>query len=282
DAIVAVAIGVWILPRAWRLAGSAVRILIQAAPSGLDVGRLQTDLAAVPGVVDVHDLHVWTLTSDMDVASAHLMVSVGTDPHGVLDQARDVLRDVYDIAHATLQVEPDDHTGCAEVAWCGGCGDAGVWSTVRRASSRHADDGEPSPYSRLLVAVVLDRRPPRARRRLGVGRRREARRSRRRRPGRPRLRHPPRDVREAVRVGTPLRRARTGGASPRRARDPSRSVGIGGAAPRLHRRHGVGVGPRPPNRLRLLRRGWSVVRRRDQLPAGHRARRPLALPGAPG
>ncbi len=117
DAIVAVAIGVWIVPRAWRLAASAVRILIQAAPAGFDVGRLQTDLAAVPGVVDVHDLHVWTLTSDMDVASAHLMVAVGTDPHGVLDQARDVLREHYDIAHATLQVEPDDHTGCAEVAW---------------------------------------------------------------------------------------------------------------------------------------------------------------------
>jgi cobalt-zinc-cadmium efflux system protein len=117
DAIVAVAIGVWIVPRAWRLAGSALRILIQAAPAGFDVGRLQTDLAAVPGVVDVHDLHVWTLTSDMDVASAHLMVAVGTDPHGVLDQARDVLREHYDIAHATLQVEPDDHTGCAEVTW---------------------------------------------------------------------------------------------------------------------------------------------------------------------
>jgi cobalt-zinc-cadmium efflux system protein len=117
DAIVAVAIAVWIVPRAWRLAGSALRILIQAAPAGFDVGRLQTDLAAVPGVVDVHDLHVWTLTSDMDVASAHLMVAVGTDPHGVLDQARDVLRERYDIAHATLQVEPDDHTGCAEVTW---------------------------------------------------------------------------------------------------------------------------------------------------------------------
>lgn len=117
DAIVAVAIGVWIVPRAWRLAGSALRILLQAAPPGFDVGRLQTDLAAVPGVVDVHDLHVWTLTSDMDVASAHLMVAVGTDPHGVLDRARDVLRKEYDIAHATLQVEPDDHTGCAEVTW---------------------------------------------------------------------------------------------------------------------------------------------------------------------
>jgi cobalt-zinc-cadmium efflux system protein len=117
DALVAIAIAVWIIPRAWRLAGSSLRILIQAAPPGFDVGKLQTELAAVPGVVDVHDLHVWTLTSEMDVASAHLMVSVGTDPHGVLDQARDVLRARYEIAHATLQVEPDDHTGCAEVTW---------------------------------------------------------------------------------------------------------------------------------------------------------------------
>jgi cobalt-zinc-cadmium efflux system protein len=117
DAIVAVAIGVWIVPRAWRLAANAVRILIQAAPAGFDVGRLQADLAGVPGVVDVHDLHVWTLTSEMDVASAHLMVTAGTDAHGVLDRARDVLREDYDIAHATLQVEPDDHTGCSEVTW---------------------------------------------------------------------------------------------------------------------------------------------------------------------
>jgi cobalt-zinc-cadmium efflux system protein len=117
DAIVAIAIGVWIVPRAWGLAASALRILIQAAPAGFDVGRLETDLAAVPGVVDVHDLHVWTLTSEMDVASAHLMVTAGTDAHGVLDRARDVLRERYAIAHATLQVEPDDHTGCAEVEW---------------------------------------------------------------------------------------------------------------------------------------------------------------------
>jgi cobalt-zinc-cadmium efflux system protein len=117
DAIVALAIAVWIVPRAWRLAGRALRILMQAAPAGFDVGRLQTDLAALPGVVDVHDLHVWTLTSEMDVASAHLMIASGTDAHGVLDRARDVLRDRYEIAHATLQVEPDDHTGCAEVEW---------------------------------------------------------------------------------------------------------------------------------------------------------------------
>jgi cobalt-zinc-cadmium efflux system protein len=117
DALVAIAIGVWIIPRAWRLAARSLRILLQAAPSGFDIGGLHTDLAAVPGVVDVHDLHVWTLTSEMDVASAHLMITAGTDPHRVLDQARDVLRARYEIAHATLQVEPDDHTGCAEVTW---------------------------------------------------------------------------------------------------------------------------------------------------------------------
>jgi cobalt-zinc-cadmium efflux system protein len=117
DTIVAVAIGIWIVPRAWSVAAESIRILLQAAPAGLDLDRLRADLGALPGVVDVHDLHVWTLTSEMDVASAHLMVAPGTDPHGVLDRARDVLRVEYAISHATLQVEPDDHTGCAEVNW---------------------------------------------------------------------------------------------------------------------------------------------------------------------
>jgi cobalt-zinc-cadmium efflux system protein len=117
DPIVAVAIGLWILPRTWRLAAGSLRILVQAAPAGLDVAGLRADLASVPGVVDVHDLHVWTLTSEMEVVSAHLMIAAGTDPHPVLDRARDVLRRQYAIDHATLQVEPDDHTGCAEVNW---------------------------------------------------------------------------------------------------------------------------------------------------------------------
>jgi cobalt-zinc-cadmium efflux system protein len=117
DAAVGVAIGLWILPRTWRLGGQAVRILVQAAPPGVDLDALHRELAAMRGVVDVHDLHVWTLTSDMEVASAHLMVSRDTDAHGVLDQARQLLADRYGIAHATFQVEPDDHEGCAEVAW---------------------------------------------------------------------------------------------------------------------------------------------------------------------
>jgi cobalt-zinc-cadmium efflux system protein len=117
DPLVGVAIGLFILPRTWRLACQAVRILVQAAPPGTDVAAIEADLRGLDGVVDVHDLHVWTLTSEMDVASAHLMVNDGVDTHGVLDRARVVLRDGYGIDHATLQVEPDTHVGCDELRW---------------------------------------------------------------------------------------------------------------------------------------------------------------------
>jgi cobalt-zinc-cadmium efflux system protein len=117
DPLIGAAIGLFILPRAWRLGREAIRILVQAAPSGTDLGAIDADLRAIPGVVDVHDLHVWTLTSDMEVATAHVMVSTGTDSHAVLDQARSLLSDRHGLSHATLQVEPDDHDGCDELSW---------------------------------------------------------------------------------------------------------------------------------------------------------------------
>ena len=117
DPAVGAAIGLFILPRAWRLGAQAMRILVQAAPLGTDLAAIEAQLQAIDGVVDVHDLHVWTLTSEMDVASVHLMVRDGTDTHGVLDRARVVLRDGHGIGHATLQVEPDTHEGCDELAW---------------------------------------------------------------------------------------------------------------------------------------------------------------------
>ena len=117
DPAVGIGIALWILPRTWRLGARAVRILVQAAPLGTDLDAIEEGLAGIAGVVDVHDLHVWTLTSDMDVASAHVMVRSGTDTHAVLDQARSLLRDRHHIDHATLQIEPDTHTGCDEVAW---------------------------------------------------------------------------------------------------------------------------------------------------------------------
>jgi cobalt-zinc-cadmium efflux system protein len=111
------AIGLFILPRTVRLGQRAGRILIQAAPPSVDLDAVEHDLAGIVGIVDVHDLHVWTLTSGMDVASAHLMTRVGVDQHGVLDQARSLLAERHGIDHATVQVEPEDHEGCHEVGW---------------------------------------------------------------------------------------------------------------------------------------------------------------------
>jgi cobalt-zinc-cadmium efflux system protein len=117
DPLVAAAIGLFIAPRAWRLGAEALRILLQAAPEQVSVEAVRADLAAIEGVVDVHDLHVWTLTSAMDVASAHLVVTAASDLHATLDQARVLLADRYRIDHATLQVEPDTHTGCEQLTW---------------------------------------------------------------------------------------------------------------------------------------------------------------------
>lgn len=117
DPVVGAAIGLWILPRTYRLGSQAVRILLQAAPPELDLAELRSDLEAIDGVVDVHDLHVWTLTSEMENVSAHLMVDIGVDSHGVLDRARQILQEQYQLDHATLQVEPTDHEGCDEMRW---------------------------------------------------------------------------------------------------------------------------------------------------------------------
>jgi cobalt-zinc-cadmium efflux system protein len=117
DPIVAVLVALMILPRTFALGRSAVRILVQAAPRHLDVAVVRDRLAAVPGVCDVHDLHVWTLTSGMDVASAHLSLDPGAELGTVLAGARDALHDDFSIDHATLQVEPVGSGRCAPVGW---------------------------------------------------------------------------------------------------------------------------------------------------------------------
>jgi cobalt-zinc-cadmium efflux system protein len=118
DPIVAVVVALMILPRTFGLGRSAVRILVQAAPQHLDVAVVRDRLAAVPGVCDVHDLHVWTLTSGMDVASAHLSLEPAAELGTVLTSAREALHDDFRIEHATLQVEPvSAGDRCSPTAW---------------------------------------------------------------------------------------------------------------------------------------------------------------------
>ncbi|MGW4959076.1 cation diffusion facilitator family transporter [Nonomuraea sp. NPDC004186] len=117
DTVVALAIGVFVAVRAISLGRQVFAVLGQHVPEGMDATAVAQDLAAIDGVRDVHDLHLWTLTSGMNVATAHLVTADQNGNHAVLDQARDVLLRRHGVAHATLQVEPANHTGCDELGW---------------------------------------------------------------------------------------------------------------------------------------------------------------------
>ncbi|MGI5221558.1 cation diffusion facilitator family transporter [Nocardia sp. CA-290969] len=118
DMVVGVAIGLWVLPRTYLLARRALRILFQHSPEELDVEAVAAELAAVPGVCDVHDLHVWTLTSGMEVASAHITTSGSDSGDEILRAAQKLLTDKFHIEHATLQIETTDTARrCAELSW---------------------------------------------------------------------------------------------------------------------------------------------------------------------
>jgi cobalt-zinc-cadmium efflux system protein len=117
DTGIALAIAVFVAVRAVMLGREVLAVLGQHAPSGMRPDEVAAELQRIPGVVDVHDLHVWTLTSGMNVATAHLMTDREADAHAVLDQASQTMKARFGVEHATLQVEPDTHTGCREVAW---------------------------------------------------------------------------------------------------------------------------------------------------------------------
>lgn len=118
DPLVGVAIGLFVLPRTFLLARRALHILFQHAPPEMDVAKISKELAALPGVVDVHDLHIWTLTSGMEVASAHLTIEEDASGTEVLAAAQDLLAHDYSIDHATLQVEPwESAQRCTQLTW---------------------------------------------------------------------------------------------------------------------------------------------------------------------
>jgi cobalt-zinc-cadmium efflux system protein len=118
DPVIGAAIGLFVLPRTWTLARRSLRILFQHAPEQVDVDAMTTALAAIEGVIEVHDVHVWTLTSGMEVASAHVAVAPGVDQAEILAVAKRLLVTDYQIEHATLQVETGEAAGgCHELKW---------------------------------------------------------------------------------------------------------------------------------------------------------------------
>lgn len=116
DSAVALLVALFILVRAVLLGREVVAVLGQHAPSGIVPREVDAALAEVDGVAAVHDLHLWTLTSGMNVATAHLVTRAGSPPGPVLTAARTVLRSRFGIEHATLQVEPLG-LDCGDPSW---------------------------------------------------------------------------------------------------------------------------------------------------------------------
>ncbi len=114
DPLASVLIALMIIPRAWHLLRDVVDVLLEATPKGVDVNMIREHIVAVDGVVDAHDIHIWTITSGVPVFSAHVVVedavlnASGAD--SILDQLGSCLGLHFDTEHCTFQLEPVSHS----------------------------------------------------------------------------------------------------------------------------------------------------------------------------
>lgn len=108
DALASVVIALLILPRTFALLRDATDVLLEATPKGIDMDHVRQHILDAPGVVDCHDLHAWTITSGMNVVSAHVILADGADPAATLDALCVCLSDDFDIEHSTFQLETAD------------------------------------------------------------------------------------------------------------------------------------------------------------------------------
>jgi cobalt-zinc-cadmium efflux system protein len=103
DPVLGALIGLWVLPRTWILLRSTVNVLMEGVPEGIDLDTLRAELTALPGVTEVHDLHVWSVTSGDHTLTAHLVAAAPGG--GLLAQVQEVAGR-YGIEHSTVQLEP--------------------------------------------------------------------------------------------------------------------------------------------------------------------------------
>jgi cobalt-zinc-cadmium efflux system protein len=108
DTIVAVGIGLWVLPRAWSLLTETVNVLLEGVPKGIDLDEVAATIASSAGVAGVHDLHVWALASDVPSLSAHLVMEADADTDAVRIAVAEALARRFEIRHVTLQTERVD------------------------------------------------------------------------------------------------------------------------------------------------------------------------------
>ncbi|WP_106639741.1 cation diffusion facilitator family transporter [Allosphingosinicella vermicomposti] len=107
DPLVAVGIGLWVLPRTWILLRDTTHVLLEGVPRGLDLSEIRSAISGTAGVAGVHDLHVWSLTSDDISASVHIELSDAVAGEAVRLAVTEVFAERFDIEHVTVQVEQE-------------------------------------------------------------------------------------------------------------------------------------------------------------------------------
>jgi len=106
DSLVAVGIGLWVVPRTWTLLKSSVNILLEGVPHEIDIEKVKETLLSVPGVASLHDLHVWSLTSGKTTLTVHLVTKIGFQrERAILPVVRQRLEAGFGITHSTVQCE---------------------------------------------------------------------------------------------------------------------------------------------------------------------------------
>lgn len=105
DPLAGLAIGLMILTSSWTIIRDSIAILLEATPAGIDAREVGRRMAAADGVVEVHDLHIWTITSGFPALSAHVLVRRGDDCHARRRELQIMLAKDFNLEHTTLQVE---------------------------------------------------------------------------------------------------------------------------------------------------------------------------------
>lgn len=110
DSVIAITIGLWVLPRTWVLLKESINILLEGVPEGIDLAGLKKMLCSIPGVLDIHELHVWAITSGKISLTAHIVIDNHSNCDDILAKIRKNLAEKFNILHTTLQHET---TRCA-------------------------------------------------------------------------------------------------------------------------------------------------------------------------
>ena len=111
DSLVAVLIGLWVLPRTWILLKEAINILLEGVPEGVNIKNIETAILSVTGIIEIHDLHIWAITNDKISLTAHLVTNVGNE-EAIRTAVQNILSSQFNITHTTLQTEKEKTLHC--------------------------------------------------------------------------------------------------------------------------------------------------------------------------